>query len=122
MTHTNTTLPAALSRALELFVDPPTDPDVSKGYLDLLGASYGEDSDLARNTGVIQAAWASPIGSMLYENARAMTWTFLAGWQHPLEWLGIPEGGVALDVGCGPGTVTPSLARAAGPGGLAPGR
>ncbi len=33
--------------------------------------------------------------------------------------LNIPSGGTALDVGCGPGTVTASLARAAGPGGLA---
>jgi ubiquinone/menaquinone biosynthesis C-methylase UbiE len=33
--------------------------------------------------------------------------------------LNIPAGGIALDVGCGPGTVTASVARAAGPGGLA---
>src|SRR5258708_35566545 len=39
--------------------------------------------------------------------------------QQPTEWLNIPAGGIALDVGCGPGTVTASLARAAGPGGLA---
>jgi SAM-dependent methyltransferase len=32
--------------------------------------------------------------------------------------LNIPAGGIALDVGCGPGTVTASLARAAGPGAL----
>jgi ubiquinone/menaquinone biosynthesis C-methylase UbiE len=40
-------------------------------------------------------------------------------WQHPLEWLAIPQGGVALDVGSGPGNVTASLADAAGPDGLA---
>lgn len=39
--------------------------------------------------------------------------------QQPTQWLNIPAGGIALDVGCGPGTVTASLARAAGPGGLA---
>ncbi len=33
--------------------------------------------------------------------------------------MNIPPGGIALDVGSGPGNVTASLARAAGPGGLA---
>jgi arsenite methyltransferase len=33
--------------------------------------------------------------------------------------LNIPPGGTALDVGSGPGNVTASLARAAGPGGVA---
>ena len=33
--------------------------------------------------------------------------------------MNIPPGGIALDVGCGPGSVTASLARAAGPDGLA---
>jgi arsenite methyltransferase len=119
VTETDAALPAALGRALELFADPPTNPDVTKGYLDLLGTSFGKDSDVATNKGVIQSVWASSTGSMLYEHTQAITRTFLAGWQHPLEWLDIPEGGVALDVGCGPGIVTPSLARAAGPNGLA---
>jgi ubiquinone/menaquinone biosynthesis C-methylase UbiE len=43
----------------------------------------------------------------------------LAAWQLPIEWLNIPHGGIALDVGSGPGSVTASLARAAGPDGLA---
>jgi SAM-dependent methyltransferase len=119
MTGVNTTLPPALARALDLLVDPPAEPDVSKGYLDLVGASGVEDGDLAKNTGAIQAAWASPIGSMLYDNAQAITRRFLAALQHPIEWLNIPQGGIALDVGSGPGAVTASLARAAGPGGLA---
>ena len=38
MTDLNTTLPPALRRALELLADPPTEPDVSNGYLDLLDA------------------------------------------------------------------------------------
>jgi arsenite methyltransferase len=119
MTDVNTTLPPALARALDLLVDPPAEPDVSKGYLDLVGTSGVEDGDLAKNTGAIQAAWASPIGSLLYDNAQAITRRFLAAWQHPIEWLDIPQGGIALDVGSGPGAVTASLARAAGPDGLA---
>src|SRR6201996_3158135 len=119
MTDLNTTLPPALHRALDLLIDPPTEPDVSKGYLDLLNGS-AEDAGPAKNTGPIQAAWASPIGSMLYDNAQAITRRFLSSiWQHPVEWLNIPQGGIALDVGSGPGSITASLADAAGPDGLA---
>jgi SAM-dependent methyltransferase len=122
MTDVNTTLPPALGRALDLLIDPPTEPNVRKGYLDLLDAPAIENSELAKNTGAIQAVWASPIGSMLYDNAQAIARTLLAAvaaWQDPIEWLNIPQGGIALDVGSGPGAVTASLARAAGPDGLA---
>lgn len=118
MTSVNTKLPPALARALELLIDPPTEPDVSKGYLDLLD-STAEDAGPAKNTGPIQAAWASPLGSLLYDNAQAISRRFVAAWQLPIAWLNIPSGGVALDVGSGPGSVTASLARTAGPGGLA---
>ena len=117
MTDVHVSLPPALRRALDLLTDPPADPDVSKGYLDLLGA--GGDETVQKNTGAIQAAWASPIGSMLYDNAQAISRRLISAWQHPVEWLGIPPGGTALDVGSGPGNVTASLARAAGPDGLA---
>ncbi|MGA8252214.1 MAG: methyltransferase domain-containing protein [Mycobacterium sp.] len=117
MTDVHISLPPALRRALDLLADPPADPDVSKGYLDLLGA--GGDQTVPKNTGAIQAAWASPIGSMLYDNAQAISRRLISAWQHPVEWLNIPPGGTALDVGSGPGNVTASLARAAGLGGLA---
>ena len=118
MTDLKTTLPPALSRALDLLADPPAEPDVSNGYLDLLGATAADD-DVAKNSGAIQAAWASPIGSFLYDNAQALTRRFIAAMQLPIDWLQLPEGGVALDVGSGPGNVTTSLAHAAGPDGLA---
>jgi arsenite methyltransferase len=117
MTDLKTTLPPALGRALDLLVDPPAEPDVSNGYLDLLGAAA--DDDVAKNSGAIQAAWASPIGSFVYDNAQALTRRFIAAWQLPIDWLDVPEGGVALDVGAGPGSITTSLAHAAGPDGLA---
>jgi arsenite methyltransferase len=44
MTDPNTALPPSLRRALELLADPPTNPDVSKGYLDLLGTTPIEDA------------------------------------------------------------------------------
>ncbi len=119
MTTLHTELPPALSRALQLMTDPPASPDVSNGYLDLLGAEPAQDAGVPKNTGPIQAVWASPLGSMLYDNAQALSRRLFTAWRHPLDWLAIPRGGVALDVGCGPGNVTASLARAAGPDGLA---
>jgi arsenite methyltransferase len=119
MTTVNATLSPALERALDLLIEPPTEPDVSKGYLDLLGGSPADDEAPAKNTGPIQAVWASTIGSMLYDNAQALSRRFLASLQHPIEWLNIPPGGIALDVGSGPGSVTSSLADAAEPDGLA---
>jgi arsenite methyltransferase len=109
----------ALQRALELLAEPPSNPDVSKGYLYLLGSTPATEADPPKNTGPIQAAWASPIGSMLYDRAQIMARRLMTAFQHPTEWLDIPPGGTALDVGSGPGNVTASLARAAGPEGLA---
>jgi arsenite methyltransferase len=114
-----TELPPALSRAIDLLADPPAHPDVSKGYLDLLKDAPQTDAAPPKNTGAIQAAWASGFGSMLYDNAQAFARKLVSAWQLPIEWLDIPTGGVALDVGSGPGNVTASLARAAGPDGLA---
>src|ERR1700728_711631 len=119
MTNVSTTLPPALNRALDLLVDPPAEPDASKGYLDLLTTPATEDAEVAKNTGAIQAVWASPIGSFLYDNAQALARRFIAAWQLPTDWLNIPPGGIALDVGSGPGSITASLGRAAGPDGLA---
>ncbi|MGY4646740.1 methyltransferase domain-containing protein [Mycobacterium sp. URHB0021] len=109
-------LPQALRRALDLLADPPAEPDVSRGYLDLLKDS---PEGPPKNTGAIQAVWASRIGSMLYDNAQVTARRVLSVFQAPIDWLSIPFGGTALDVGSGPGNVTAALARAAGPDGLA---
>jgi SAM-dependent methyltransferase len=119
VTDVHVSLPPALRRALDLLADPPAHPDVGRGYLDLIGAGPAEDDAVPKNTGPIQAAWASPIGSMLYDNAQALSRRLISAWALPIEWLNIPQGGVALDIGSGPGNVTASLARAAGPEGLA---
>lgn len=119
MTDVHISLPPALRRAMDLLIDPPADPDVSRGYLDLLEADSTAAGGIEKNSGPIQAAWASPIGSMLYDNAQAISRRFISAWQLPLQWLNVPPGGIALDVGSGPGNVTASLARAAGPDGLA---
>ncbi len=115
MTDLNTALPPAVRRVLELglLADPPAKPDVSKGYLDLL------DAGLPTGTPAVEAVFASPVGSMVYDNMQALIRRLFSALQQPTEWLNIPTGGIALDVGCGPGTVTASLARAVGPDGLA---
>jgi arsenite methyltransferase len=60
MADLNTALPPALRRALELLADAPTNPDVGKGYLDLLGARPVEDAAVPKNTRA-QALFASPV-------------------------------------------------------------
>lgn len=111
-------MPPALRRALDLIADPPAEPDTGNGFLDLL-ANSGAAGGAATNTGAIQALWASAIGSNIYDNAQLLARRLLAAWRSPIDWLAIPPGGTALDVGCGPGNVTAALARAAGPDGLA---
>jgi arsenite methyltransferase len=113
VTDLTTGLPPALRRALELLSDPPAKPDINNGYLNLLG------SGLPTGTPSVEAVFASPVGSLVYDNVQALMRRLFSAFRQPTEWLNIPAGGVALDVGCGPGTVTASLARAAGPDGLA---
>jgi SAM-dependent methyltransferase len=113
----HTEIPQALRRALDLLINPPANPDISKGYLDLLTDDLAAGTP--KNTGAIQAVWASGIGSMLYDNAQALARKLASVWRLPIDWLNIPPGGVALDVGSGPGNVTAQLADAAGPDGLA---
>lgn len=119
MTDVNsTTLPPALHKALNLLTDPPTDPDVSKGYLDVLGTRSAEESGPAKNTGVIQAMWTSPVVATVYDAQQAVLRRLLPVMQPPTQWLNIPAGGVVLDVGCGPASITSSLTRAVGQDGL----
>ena len=106
-----------MDRAIELLAEPPANPDVRKGYLDLLGS--GPADDIPKNTGFIQRVWASRVGATFYDRTQVLTRRLITAFQHPTGWLDIPQGGIALDVGSGPGNVTASLARAAGPDGLA---
>src|SRR5262249_25288552 len=71
-----------------------------------------------RGTRRIQAMWASPAVAMVYDTAQAVMRRLLSTFQPPIEWLKIPPGGIVLDVGCGPASITASLALAAGPSGL----
>ena len=58
MTDVHVSLPPALRRALELLADPPADPDVSKGYLDLpTGPGLGIELDEAALADKINHDW-----------------------------------------------------------------
>jgi len=80
MTDLNTTLPPALRRALELLADPPTEPDVSNGYLNLLGAG------LPTGTPAVEAVFASPVGSIVYDKMQALMRRLFSALQQPTEW------------------------------------
>jgi arsenite methyltransferase len=113
VTDLTTELPPALRRALELLSDPPAEPDINDGYLNLL------DSGMPTGTPAVEAVFASAVGSLVYDNVQALMRRLFSAFRQPTEWLNIRAGGIALDVGCGPGNVTASLARAAGPDALA---
>ena len=104
---------------MDLLTDPPANPDISKGYLDLLKDVPDTNAAPPKNTGAIQTFWASGLGSMFYDNTEAIARKLMSAFQLPNDWLNIPSGGIALDVGSGPGSVTATLGRAAGPDGLA---
>jgi arsenite methyltransferase len=119
VTELTTALLSPFRRALELLADPPAQPEIMRGYLDLLAAdSVEEGSASPRKTAAIQALWASPVTAIVYDNAQAVLRKRVGAFQAPVEWFNIPRGGIVLDVGCGPASVTASLARAAGPGAL----
>src|SRR5258705_13034018 len=111
MTDQNTMLPAALRRALELLADPPSEPDVSNGYLDLL------DAGLPTATPAVEAVFASPGGGMVYDNIQALIPKLFSVVPQTTQWLKIPPGGVMLGVGRRPRSVPPLLGRPPGPRG-----
>ncbi|OBK43286.1 SAM-dependent methyltransferase [Mycobacterium sp. 1081908.1] len=101
-----------------MLTDAPREPDVTKGYLDLLGAGSVDDSSVPKSTGPMQALWASSVAAMIYDHVQAVLRKLLTAFQSPVEWANFRPGGIILDVGCGPASLTASLARAAGPDGL----
>ncbi|MGH3391672.1 MAG: class I SAM-dependent methyltransferase [Actinomadura sp.] len=133
MSATTVGRPSALDRVLELVADPPADPDVSAGYLDLLGPADEPAPTVA------QRLMQSTFLPQIYERVwRPAAFNVAKGWpvgpdtaaENALarEWLGLGRPGdvrrpdaTVLDVACGPGNVSRALARGVGPDGLVAG-
>jgi SAM-dependent methyltransferase len=120
-------LPEALERALPL-LDPaarPGAPDVSRGYLDLLGRAPPDPTGAAQRlmlTGAVPAIyerWWRPALGRIAKGA------FGPGMrdEHRIArlLLGLVPGDGVLDVACGPGNFTRDFARSVGDAGLAVG-
>lgn len=121
--------PSTLERVLGLLRQPPAEPDVSAGYLDLLGPSAASPS-------LAQSVMESTFLPQIYERVwRPVGFNLAKGWpigpdtaaEHAMarDWLGLSHPGYAarpaasvLDVACGPGNVTRALAGGVGRDGL----
>ncbi len=117
-------------RAVGLLADPPDEPDLSAGYLDLLGPATEPPPSLA------QSAMRSTFLPQIYEKVwRPAGFNLAKGWpigpdtaeEHAMarDWLGLGQPGESvrpalnvLDVACGPGNVTRALAAGVGADGL----
>ncbi|XRQ12480.1 class I SAM-dependent methyltransferase [Actinomadura welshii] len=121
----STTLRDAPERVLGLLTDPPAEPDVTAGYLDLLGPVPQQPPSL------VQSAMESAFLPQIYERIwRPIGFNLAKGWpvgpgtaaEHALarDWLGLARHRPAtvLDVACGPGNVTRALAAGVAPDGL----
>jgi ubiquinone/menaquinone biosynthesis C-methylase UbiE len=142
MSATTVGRPSVLERVLELIDAPPSDPDVSAGYLNLLGSAGSIGSTGSTGSAgepeptIAQRAMQSTFLPQIYERVwRPVAFNLAKGWPYgpdteaenalAREWLGLARPGDAdkpdatvLDVACGPGNVTRALARGVAADGL----
>lgn len=120
-------LPSALER-LEALLEPaarPAQPDVSNGYLDLIGAdapaSTGMTQDLML-TGIVPAIYERWWRPALGRVAKGALGPGMAD-EHRIArlLLGLSRGDGVLDVACGPGNFTREFGRSVGAHGLSVG-
>jgi SAM-dependent methyltransferase len=122
-------VPDAIGRALPLLDAEarPARPDVSQGYLDLLG----DDGETARPEGAVPRLMLTRALPVVYERWWRPAWGrvlrgALAGGmrdEHRIArlLLGLTPGDGVLDVACGPGNFTREFAQIVGDAGLAVG-
>jgi SAM-dependent methyltransferase len=118
---------ARCGRTLALLSDPPADADTARGYLDLLGPASSGWGGPGRRT-LAQALMNNPVVPAVYERIwRPVFATVVRGRPGPgpraeyrlvRDLLQAGPGDAVLDVACGPGNVTRSLARTVGSRGL----
>jgi SAM-dependent methyltransferase len=116
---------AALARASELLDRPPADPDVSRGYLDLLGPAAPESTgpgEALMRTALLPAIYERWWRPVLGQVAKGITGPTMSH-EHRMarELLELGPGALVLDVACGPGNFTRDFGGAVGAQGLAVG-
>lgn len=110
-----------MDRVLKLLDPPVSDPDVSHGYLDLLGEHPVQDSFAQR---LMQSAALPQIYERLWRPALIglakgpLGPTTVQEMALIRDLLALAPGDTVLDVACGPGNVARALAPAVGPEGL----
>ncbi|PXX58088.1 methyltransferase family protein [Nocardia tenerifensis] len=104
-----------MQRVLPLLTDPPENPATPNGYLDQLDSHPADHV----NTGMVQSLWSSRVGASLFDHAATAARRVVGILQSPAERLHLEPGQTVLDLACGPGEVTASLARTVGRDGLA---
>ncbi|MQY06357.1 class I SAM-dependent methyltransferase [Actinomadura macrotermitis] len=122
--------PSTAERIAGLLADPPAEPALTGGYLDLLGPRAAPAPTIA------QQVMQSTLLPQIYERVwRPVAFNLAKGWpagpgtaaEHALarEWLGLAQPGdvrkpaaTVLDVACGPGNVTRALAAGVAENGL----
>jgi SAM-dependent methyltransferase len=115
-------VPPAVGRALSLFKQPPDAPDLSAGYLDLLGTQPEGQRSLAQSLmvsslipQVYERWWRPALGQL----AKGVVGPTMSGeTEIALDYLGLSPGDVALDIACGPGNFTRRFSEAVGEDGL----
>lgn len=113
---------SAVQRMLGLLDSPPATPDLSHGYLDLIGDTPPDATGIAEwlmradLVAAIYQRWWRPILSRLVMGASGPG---MAGeYQLARSWLRLSPGDTLLDLACGPGNFTRQLAAAVGEAGL----
>ena len=114
---------SAADETLGLLREPPEHPDLTAGYLDLLGPPTASPS-------LAQSMMESTFLPQIYERVwRPVGFNLAKGWpigpdtatEHAMarDWLGLSgTPATVLDVACGPGNVTRALAEGVTPDGL----
>lgn len=112
-------------RLLALLADPPQQPDLSRGYLNLLGGDGPEPTGLAQrlmHTGFVPLVYERWWRPGLFRILKGPAGLSIPA-EHRLvrDWLALSPGDAVLDVACGPGNFTRGMACAVGATGLAVG-
>ena len=116
-------VPPSVGRVLSLLRDPPSVPDVSAGYVDLLGPRTAGRRSLAQTLmvsrlipPVYERYWRPLIGQL----AKGLVGPTMAGeLVIALDYLALTPGDVVLDIACGPGNFTRRFGEVVGDDGLA---